>query len=323
MPIIREHLSSTGLSERARHLIMSSWRPATKKQYQVYLTKWKQYCGQREIDPLLPSVLDTIDFLAELFDSGIGYSSMNTARCALSAYITLPNGTTLGTHPLVKRLMRGIFTLKPALPRYSSTWDVNIVFGYLRSQGPAAKLSLKQLTLKLVMLLALLTAQRGQTLHALDIESMSLTKTVCTFAIRTPLKTTKPGKHLQNISLKAYVPDRRLCPVGYMTEYVQRTKQVRETTNLLVSWVKPHKRVSRNTISRWIKTVLKQSGIDTNIYKPHTTRSASTSAAKLADIPIDTILKSAGWANAQTFQTYYNKPIDGQDFACSLLDTCK
>ena len=38
----------------------------------------------------------------------------------------------LGTHPLVRRFMKGVFILRPALPRYNVTWDVNIVLNYLK-----------------------------------------------------------------------------------------------------------------------------------------------------------------------------------------------
>ena len=83
---------------------------------------------------------------------------MNTARIALSSIISLSDGTIFGKHPLVKRFLKGVFEKKPALPRYSSIWVVNIVFDYLK-QWPE-DIQLKELTLKLTMLLALLTGQR-------------------------------------------------------------------------------------------------------------------------------------------------------------------
>ena len=55
-------------------------------------------------------------------------------------------------HPLVSRLMKGIFKLRPAVPKYLKTWDVSVVLKYLISLSPAPLLSLKRLTLKLVMI---------------------------------------------------------------------------------------------------------------------------------------------------------------------------
>ena len=45
---------------------------------------------------------------------------------------------------------------------------------------------------------------------------------------------------------------------------------------LLISCIKPHKAVSRDTISQWIKRFMTAAGIDTSVYKSHTTRAAST-----------------------------------------------
>ena len=78
---------------------------------------------------------------------------------------------------------------------------------------------------------------------------------------------------------------------------------------LLVSIQKPHKPVSTHTISRWLKTVLEKAGIDTSVFKAHSTRAASTSAAAISKIPLSTIMDNAGWSNATTFGKFYKKPI--------------
>lgn len=88
---------------------------------------------------------------------------------------------------------------------------------------------------------------------------------------------------------------------------------------LLLSDVKPYVPVGKATISRWIKTVLARSGIDTNVYSAHSTRAASTSKAT-SDIPVDHILTLAGWSNADTFAKYYKKQVTQENkFATSVL----
>ena len=52
-----------------------------------------------------------------------------------------------------------------------------------------------------------------------------------------------------------------------------------------------------------------KSGINTDIFKPHSTRSASTSKASFARIPLDIIMEKAGWTKESTFAKYYNKPV--------------
>ena len=74
--------------------------------------------------------------MTDLFSSGLGYSAINTARCALSSFLNFDQNTNIGSHVLVKRFMRGIFVMKPSLPRYAVTWNVNIVLDYLENQYP-------------------------------------------------------------------------------------------------------------------------------------------------------------------------------------------
>lgn len=69
---------------------------------------------------------------------------------------------------------------------------------------------------------------------------------------------------------------------------------------MLIGYQKPHKPVSTNTVARWLKNVMAKAGIDTSVYKAHSTRAAVTSAAKGKQVPIDTILSAAGWSNRST-----------------------
>jgi len=62
---------------------------------------------------------------------------------------------------------------------------------------------------------------------------------------------------------------------------------------LFISYNRPFKRVSRDTISRRVKLVLTDSGIDTSRFKPHSIRAASTSAASNASVSLDNILHAA------------------------------
>jgi integrase len=65
--------------------------------------------------------------------------------------------------------------------------------------------------------------------------------------------------------------------------------------------------VTTNTIARWLKTVLRNSGVNTDVYSAHSTRAASTSAAAANGCTFDEIMTHVGWSNANTFATFYNK----------------
>ena len=142
-------------------------------------------------------------------------------------------------------------------------------------------------------------------------------------SVREKLKHTRPGKHQEPFDFLAYPHDKRLCIMEYLTEYIDRTEPLRGNhKNLLISYVKPHQPVSKATVARWIKEVLRVSGIDTRKFTAHSCRTASTSSNKLAGLNLCEILKSAGWSNIQTFAEFYDKPIShlSQNFGNKLLE---
>ena len=91
---------------------------------------------------------------------------------------------------------------------------------------------------------------------------------------------------------------------------VHRTAHLRDcdSDTLLISFMKPYRKVSTDTIARWIKTVLRLAGIDTSIFKAHSTRSASTSAATKLGVPLHD-MSTAGWSSNSTFGKFYNKDV--------------
>lgn len=299
---------------------MKSWRPGTKKQYAVYLKKWALFCGQHNIDILKPSIDDVLNFLTELVNLGLKYSALNTARGALSAAISSHERNSVGDHPLVKRFMKGVFEMYPPQPRYTTTWDISSVLDYLRSLSPVSDISLKDLSMKLTMLLALVSAQRIQTLQCLNINNLSMGHT-CTFSFTEHLKHSRPGKKALVLELRPYIPDRNLCVITVLKEYLGKTLSLRKNeSQLLISYAKPHLAVSRDTIARWLRTIMEKAGVNTAIYKPHSTRAAVTSKAARANVPIEDILKAAGWSTAGTFGKFYNKKVDiPSDFDNSVL----
>jgi len=105
--------------------------------------------------------------------------------------------------------------------------------------------------------------------------------------------------------------------------YVAKTKPVQgNKMQLFVRFQKPHKAVSRETISRWISKVMVVAGLHMNIFSPHSLRATSTSKALKAKVPINTILETAGWTRESTLCSYYNKPAheEGQFGTAVLAD---
>lgn len=58
---------------------------------------------------------------------------------------------------------------------------------------------------------------------------------------------------------------------------------------------------------------MENAGIDVKKYGAHSTRAASTSAAKASNTSMKTIMDAAGWKNAETLRTLYDVPIGVSD----------
>lgn len=260
-----------------------------------------------------PDVNSLMSFLKVLFDEQLSYSSINAARSAVSSF-SLHKKVLLGSHPLISRFLKGVFNLRPALPKSSVTWDTAIVLNFLKKWHPARNLDLLQLSVKVVILCLLVTGQRGQTVHKMDLRNMAWPnkhdkEKVVTCSFGDPLKTTNKKNHQKQLTFEAYPHDKALCVVHYLQEYVKRTENLRgEESSLFITSRPPHKGVARSTIAQWTKKGLAMSGIDTAVFTPHSTRAASTSKA-VGRVCLDTILKTAGWRRSSTFGKFYHKEI--------------
>ena len=300
---------------------MSSWRISTKGQYNSHIKRWQQFCERRFCNPVNPPISIAIDFLTSLFDAGLSYSSINTARSALSSLFQIPDFANI---PVVKRFMRGVFQLRPSLPRYQSVWNVHSVFNFIRNQQRVEDLPLKALTMRLAFLLCLLSGQRRQTIRVLRLDQMNVTSNAYTFNIVDKLKQTRPRYHQKPLVYEKYISEPTLCIYSHLTRYIELTAPLRGATQqLLISFNRPHQAVSADTISRWCKDFLKQAGVDISKYKGHSICAALTSyAAHAVNSDLTRILLAAGWTSEDTFRRFYDLPCDSSfSLGSTLLST--
>ena len=127
----KENLRSRGLSPEAVEHIMNSIRPSTKKQYSSYINRFITYLKTKDTNIMCTNNLDIvlINFLQLLFDNGASYSLINTASAAVKFYIEML-GLSLPSVDLLTRFKKGVFNMRPSLPKYSSTWDPQIVLHF-------------------------------------------------------------------------------------------------------------------------------------------------------------------------------------------------
>lgn len=85
--------------------------------------------------------------------------------------------------------------------------------------------------------------------------------------------------------------------------YLRATEKLRNSSKLLISYIKLYKAVTSSTTGCWIKTLLGQAGVDTQILSGHSTRCASMSNA-LISVSTDVILATAGSTGSPLFESF-------------------
>ena len=177
--------------------------------------------------------------------------------------------------------------------------------------APATDLDLLSLSKKLVFMILIVTGQRGQVIIAMVLKDMSIGQNYIKFRISNlALKQGRPGYKPEPLTIRSYELDENLCPVVLLKEYLQRTEKIRgEVSKLFLSTTKPHRAASRDTISRWTKSVLRDTGVDVSEFAAGSTRASATSAPLGKGVTLDEIMTSAGWSRATTFSKWYKKKV--------------
>lgn len=295
---------------------MASVTNSTLKQYNSALKFWWKYCIDNNLDIFSVTQTDILKFLSIQFHRGCSYGTLNSYRAAIGQI----TGEEILQGLLLKRFFKGIYNLRPNQPKYDSIWDPSIVLDFIGNWNNDS-LNLRDLTFKLTILLLLSTGQRVQTIANIEVCNILYSSDGISIKIPKRLKTSGKNKVQPNIRLP-FFPNTQLCVAKTMTIYLEKTEQLRnsQTNNLLITFKKPYKNASSQTISRWVKCMLTLCGIDTNIFTAHSTRHAATSAAAFKGISIDTIRGSAGWSKkSQVFGRFYNRPIITHNFAETIL----
>ena len=320
---LRRRYQDKEISQEGTELLLASWRQKSSKSYDSLFKKWVVWCGERSSDPVSGPVSEVVNFLATLFKEGYQYRSLNSYRSAISSVHERVDGYEVGQHPLVSRVMKGAFNLRPPQPRYETTWDVSKVLDFIVSLGPSENLSLRDLTWKLAMLLALTRPSRSADLAKLDLRFRRITPEGVVFQEAGLAKQSRSGRTRAEFFFPGF-EDPLLCPKATLKVYEGRTECFRkqgetEHTRLFLAVVKPHKPVCSSTLARWLKSLLEKAGIDTGIFKAHSVRGAATSAAANAGVTMADILKAADWSSETVFSKFYYKPVRSGAFGSAVL----
>lgn len=291
------------MPEAAIPVMLQSTSEATVKQYHKPLRLWWSYCQWNQISYYDPATENVLEFLSYLLETVKTYGTLNNYKSAIS----LIAQREVGEDPRMRRFFKGLIRVKPQTAKYESVWDPEKVLEYLKKDGTTEKWTLEWVTMKLATLLALVTGQRVQTISLIRFSNIKILESGIRIRMTDHLKTTNV-RHKQPNLVLPYLRDRpKICVASLLREYEKRTSNIRDNKDKLLI---THKAATAQSITRWIKHMLKSSGIDTDIFSPHNTRHAATSAAQQKGLSIEATHKAAGWSDkSRVFAQFYNRTL--------------
>ena len=89
---------------------------------------------ERNSNPIQGPVTDVINFLAEMYEAGYSYRSLNSYSSAILSAHEKVDSHLVGQHPIVARILKGAFNSRPPKLRYTSAWRVSQVITWLDQQ---------------------------------------------------------------------------------------------------------------------------------------------------------------------------------------------
>ena len=229
------------LSNSVIKTLQASCKPATWRMYEGYWNRWSSFCNAKKYNHYSASINNILEFLQLLVDQGLGYNSINSARSALSLIIAPIDNQTVGNHHLVSRFLKGVFNSKPPSSKYNVIWDPANILTAISKMNSNEKLTLRELSIKLVSLLMLTTGQRVQTIHSIRRSHIKDTKAGVIITIPDLIKTSAPGRSQPVLHLDYYKHDRNLCVVTTLKHYLSRTTTLTTSDRLWITFIKPFK----------------------------------------------------------------------------------
>jgi hypothetical protein len=316
---LNRNFKTKGFSKGVRKLLTASWRIGTQKDYGCKFRKFRSWCSTRNKDPFTASLIDCAEFLTFLFHEGLQYRTIAGYRSMLSAALPPVDNILIGQHPYIIRLLKGVFNLRPPVSKLAPEWDLGKVLKMLKLSPfePLHKTSLKCLTLKTVFLTAITTFRRCSDLQSLRLGEGNVTvhSEGIMFLRQGLSKQDRPSHMGRNIWVPAFKDDKKLDPKRAIAIYLKKTESIRRSklqdeTSLFISYVKPHKAVSKQTLAKWIVQTI-QMAYNTSIkVTAHSTRAIGPSWALFKGASLSSILEAADWKNESTFIRFYLRRID-------------
>lgn len=294
-----------------RELLKKSWRQSTLATYLPAIKRWLTWCSEFRVDSKSPQPEDIARFLVTLYlKENLSYSTILVHKSAVFTFCGPHIENQSFSNFIIKHALKAIGVAKPKEVRVPFTWDPRLVLDWLSLNRPRD--GLFDLSRRTATVLLLASGRRIHDLTLLKITSNSyFDNGQNIFFIPFFGSKTDTQSYRQSAWMFSKHENPNICPVtlirALIEKLIPRRSEVEGLGNLFVTVCGKVKAASRTVIGNWVRTVLKDSGINSS---PGSCRSAVASLRWLNNQPIDDILACGNWKSSNTFYSHYCKLIE-------------
>lgn len=293
-----------------KSILEAGWRSSTLKTYKSAWDRWCAWCHQTDVSPKNPSPDILAKYLIHLHcNEKLAYRTILTHKSVISRFGSPASESDLGSHILVKQTLKGIAN-KSIKHQKPPIWNPQVLVSYLlNEQSPTESLFNASRRCAILLLLA-----SGRRVHDLTLLSIADDKCIIdsdtiTFWPEYGSKTDTPNYQQSGWQLLSGLEE-NIDPVFWIKKVLSlsasRRREAGGIFNLFLTTTGAAKAASRTIIAGWVRTILKDAGIDSSA---GSIRSAVASLNWVESFTIEDILARGNWRSSNTLLTFYRKPL--------------
>ena len=322
-------LRDQGFEGDAVEVMLQDLAPSTIQRYEWHWKQFGLFCASKGVsDPASAGIETVVSYVDHMRRSrNYAYPTIKLCAAAVSYFLKGPLRQNVFSHIYMKQYLSGAQRLSVPKTQKPDPWDVGLVLQALRKEPfePMESADIKWVSVKMAVLLSLLTAARGSEITALSVENMAISeddRKVIVYSDSSFVpKTHTERSRRAPLALEGFFPypaseDERnlhlLCPVRGLRIYRDRTRASRgHSKQLFVCYggISRGKPVSKKRLAQWVTEGIREAYVRAGRVPPklvaHSTRGAATSVAFLAGVDWDVIQDTACWAGERTFWQHY------------------
>ena len=279
--------------------IEASHAPGTQESYGRIFKRFEEFLSDVGRSMKNVRVSDALSFMQEFVDAKSAASTMRSVSAALHHYFRLHRQEQVLSSYLVKLFVQGAQKLAPPPQKKTVIWDPEVPMRFIaKRKRPSDLLNAGR---EAIVLLLLATGIQVDCASKLS-RTLTVTRDFCRIPYLLPRKTGISEPQV----LKPFPEIERLCPVKAIRHFLLLARRIRAEAENFLFVSSRGKRAHIDTLRHWVVDLLEESGVKATA---GSCRSAATSSAFLRAIPIDVIMRSAGWARENTFRRYYQRQV--------------